>query len=367
VNSEAKDNTPLISVIVPCYNVAPYLRQCIESILAQSFERLEVIAVNDGSTDDTLALLEEYAASRSKVRIIDKQNEGYGASCNRGIAEAKGEWISIVEPDDWIEPGMYEQMVSFATCFSPAPEVIKTPYWRIINPDTPRQRRYNCSYRHRIKPSQQPFTVLEAPHLLSHHPSIWSALYRREFLEKHRIAFKPIPGAGWADNPFLLETLLRAEAIAYLDIPFYCYREESPEKLASFYQSNPLVPFERWLEQQSVIDELKVTDAQILRTQNRRGFTYLANVLKVASVDENQALRGLVAAMFERMDSDLVLSDPAISPGLKKLFLKLRELPQVPVKKLPSRVFLLKEGLYSLYNVGPVFTLKNALGFLDKK
>ncbi|MEG0504949.1 MAG: glycosyltransferase [Raoultibacter sp.] len=210
------ETQPLISVIVPIFNADDYLQQCLDSIENQTYRNLEIICLNDGSTDDSLNIMQTHAVSDSRIKIVDKQNQGYGATCNRGVDEARGSWISIIEPDDWIELNMYATMVSTVESLSKTLDVIKTPYWRIWMPDTPEQRKLNCSYRNRIKPPAQPFTIKDAAHLLTHHPSIWSAIYRTDFLKQYNIRFKEIPGAGWADNPFLVETLCQAKAIAYV-------------------------------------------------------------------------------------------------------------------------------------------------------
>ena len=91
--SHAQNHQPLVSLVVPIYNVADYLEQCLASIQSQSYTNLEIICLNDGSTDSSLALLEAYAARDGRIVIIDKENEGYGATCNRGIAAAHGKWI----------------------------------------------------------------------------------------------------------------------------------------------------------------------------------------------------------------------------------------------------------------------------------
>ena len=214
---------PAVSVVVPVYNVEKYLDQALDSIRSQTLRNIEIICVNDGSTDGSSAILRRHADCDGRIRVIDKPNGGYGSACNRGFDEARGTWIAIVEPDDWIAPEMYEAMTSFASKFEQDVDIVKTPYWRIWMPDTDRQRRVNCSYRGRIKPASQPFALADpgVTHLIIHHPSIWSALYRREFLERCNIRMREIPGAGWADNPFLVETLCQATAIAYLDEPFY--------------------------------------------------------------------------------------------------------------------------------------------------
>jgi glycosyltransferase involved in cell wall biosynthesis len=353
-----------ISVIVPCYNVERYLAQCLDSIVNQTYRDIEVICLNDGSTDGSLAIMQRYAGQDSRIRIIDKANEGYGATCNRGLGEATGEWIAIVEPDDWISLGMYEKMLdyyrSFDPCIQPGIDIVKTPYWRIWMPDTTEQRTLNCSYRRRVHPRRQPFEVRDAIHLLLHHPSIWSALYRRAFLESKAIRFKPIPGAGWADNTFSADTFLQTKGIVYLDEPFYCYREETPDKSRDMAVNQTMVPFDRWNDVMDGIERLGIDDPLILQAINRRGFTYLNGILDYLPWEGK--VGSAATAMFARMDSGLVLDDPGISPGMKRLFGECRRLPQPAIDrrtgKLPYLGFLIKETAYTFRNNGLWYTLQ---------
>lgn len=101
----------LISVIVPVYNIAPYLPRSISSILAQTYSRLEVIAVDDGSSDDSLAMLHKLAAQDARIRVIHQENGGVTQARLTGVAAAKGEWIGFVDGDDEIEPDMYERLL----------------------------------------------------------------------------------------------------------------------------------------------------------------------------------------------------------------------------------------------------------------
>ena len=102
---------PLISVIVPVYNVEPYLRRCVDSILAQTYENLEIILVDDGSTDRSSAICDEYADKDARVRVIHKENGGSSDARNAGISIAKGKWIGFVDSDDFIEPEMYQELL----------------------------------------------------------------------------------------------------------------------------------------------------------------------------------------------------------------------------------------------------------------
>lgn len=359
----------LVSIIVPIYNAGPYLEQCLDSIVGQTHKDLEIILLNDGSTDDSLTTMRRYAENDGRIKVIDKQNQGYGATCNRGLAEATGTWVSIVEPDDWIEPGMYADMLAFAAKFADEGtplDIVKTPYWRIWMPDTKQQRKLNCSYKNRIHPPKQPFAIADAAHLLCHHPSIWSAIYRKSFLDERNIRFKEIPGAGWADNPFLVETLCQTDRIGYFDTAYYCYREETPEKSKNFAHSNTLLPLERWNDMMDVLERLDITDERILRAHNSRGFTYLSGIIEEVDLTHDD-VRETAKHMFERMDADLVFSDNEVSPGMKRLYAGLRGIPCPKINPLPHMKGLVGQGVYNLKNTGVVNTLFATKNYLVKR
>ena len=100
-----------ISVIVPVYKVEPYLRECVDSIINQTYKNLEIILVDDGSPDNCGAICDEYAAKDSRVRVIHKENGGVSSARNAGIEAATGDYIGFVDSDDWIEPDMYENLL----------------------------------------------------------------------------------------------------------------------------------------------------------------------------------------------------------------------------------------------------------------
>ena len=104
----------LISVIVPVYNIAPHLRRSIQSILGQTYQNLEIIAVDDGSTDDSYAVLLELAEADHRVRVLRQENGGVTSARLRGVREARGEWIGFVDGDDYIEPEMYQRLLDNA-------------------------------------------------------------------------------------------------------------------------------------------------------------------------------------------------------------------------------------------------------------
>lgn len=105
---------PKISVIVAIYNVAPYLERCLDSILNQTFQDFEIIGINDGSTDNSLEILEKYAHRDKRIKIINQTNSGAGYSRNIGIAHAAGTYLSFIDSDDWIDPQFLEKVYRLA-------------------------------------------------------------------------------------------------------------------------------------------------------------------------------------------------------------------------------------------------------------
>ena len=104
---------PMVSVIVPIYNVEKYLKRCIDSILNQTYKNLEIILVDDGSPDKCPQICDEYAKSDKRIKVIHKQNAGVSAARNDGLAIAQGDLIGFVDSDDFIHPSMYEEMVNY--------------------------------------------------------------------------------------------------------------------------------------------------------------------------------------------------------------------------------------------------------------
>ena len=111
----SSSSQPLVSVIVPVYNNEAYLPQCLDSIVTQTLSDIEIILVNDGSTDQAGEICKEYAAGDSRIRFLDQENRGPSSARNAGLEVAKGEHIGFVDSDDWIEPHMYERLVQIAT------------------------------------------------------------------------------------------------------------------------------------------------------------------------------------------------------------------------------------------------------------
>ncbi|MBQ9057647.1 MAG: glycosyltransferase [Atopobiaceae bacterium] len=350
---------------MPCYNVERYLDQAISSAQANNRVSIEILVINDGSTDNTLELARAHARRDSRIRIIDKPNAGYGATMNRGIDEARGRYIAILEPDDWVAPHMYDELIEYARSLNLAsdPDIIKGPYWRIWMPETEQQRQIHCSYYQRIDPPYQPFRLTDCPKLVQHHPSIWSAIYRRDLLRENNIRFKELPGAGWVDNPFLFETMCQAQSIIYLDKPFYCYREDLPGSSSA----NRVIElsFERWHDMCDICDRLKV-DQGIRRALDVIGFRYVGAGIEVGALEDENLIKQ-IQSIFERMDATDITSLENVSPTLRQLAFDLtsRQAPHFSTARYYQ--IMVEEFIYSLKTNGLGFAIKRSGIFLHRR
>ncbi len=323
------DSQSLVSVIVPIYNVEKYLDQCLDSIEAQTHKNIEVLCINDGSTDSSPDIIRAHAAADPRVVLVDKANGGYGQGCNMGLRLAKGDWVSIIEPDDWIEPTMYEDMLAFADGFDARIDIVKTPwtdirYWN----DPAKQAPYRSTMSGEIPTSTAPITVGDQPKLISMHPSIWSAIYRKGFLSEKGITFPEYPGAGWADNPFLVETMCQAEAIVYLDKEYYNYRSDLPGSTKNHKTDDAVArPFDRWDDMYDIMKRIGVTDKRVWQAHDLRGLNYSFGAIYDDGWD-NEIVRDRVKKCFAKLDPELVLSMDDVAPHRKKFYCEVMGLPK---------------------------------------
>jgi len=241
---------PKVSVIVPIYKVERYLCQCIDSILAQTLKDIEVILVDEGDLDACRAICDMYefgVKKDSRIKTIHKKNGGYGASVNKGFDIAQGEYISIIESDDFIAPTMYEEMYNYAKKLGA--DVVKTPYYEYWDKtkDSEEKIQLCCWYSKTKKlPENKLFKIEDYPVLVAIHPSIWAALYRNDYIKEENIRCLEAKGAGYIDNHFRIQTLCQTERIAWLNKPFNYYRLSNTEASIASYNLGDFI--QRWAD-----------------------------------------------------------------------------------------------------------------------
>lgn len=215
-----------VSVLVPVYNVERYLRQCLDSVLAQTLKEIEVICVNDGSTDSSLAILKEYASKDSRIKIINQKNSGYGIAMNVATDNATGEYIGIVEPDDFIEPDMFEVLYNAAVQNNL--DFVKSDFYRFTSDEDERIHFVYFAQSKNLSDYNVVFCPLEKPESFRFEMNTWCGLYKRDFILKNNIKYNTTPGASFQDNGFYFLTQTFAKRAMIINKAFYWNRRDNP-------------------------------------------------------------------------------------------------------------------------------------------
>lgn len=205
---------PKVSIIVPVYNVEKYLPRCLDSLVNQTLKDIEIICVNDGSTDGSLAILQQYAAKDKRIKIIDKENSGPGDCRNRGIEAAKGEFIAFVDSDDWVELNTYEETYKKAKEHNVP---LLSFNANIVNEKLKKSPKiyYETTEKHLGNWENIAELIFNNPF------HSWHFIYEKSFLQKNDIRFPPL--SLCEDVPFVLKALFCAEKILFVPDAFYNY------------------------------------------------------------------------------------------------------------------------------------------------
>lgn len=213
---------PKISIIVPVYNVQTYLRQCLDSLLGQTFSDFELICINDGSTDSSLSILEEYANRDKRIRLITRDNEGYGKTMNQGIAMAKAPYIGIVESDDFVKPEMFEKL--YEAMENEPVDLVKCNFYKYTTEDG-EDIEYSHEYPEDIY--GQVIEPIDHPDIYFANSSIWAALYDKQFLDGNKICFNETSGAAYQDISFHFKVLSSAKRMKVIQDALLYYRTDN--------------------------------------------------------------------------------------------------------------------------------------------
>lgn len=218
-------SNPLVSVVMPIYNAEPYLREALDSVSKQTLRDLEIVCVNDGSTDTSLATIQEYAVCDPRIVIVDGPNGGYGVAMNKGIDAATGRYLGILEPDDFLEPDMMQTLADAMA--ADKLDFVRSDYhyFRVGSDGEKQMGTRDVAFRAEdyagvLSPSQD-------YQLFNNRMENWTGLYDLAWLREHGIRFHESPGAAFQDNGFWFQTYCWARRIRYVHRPFYCYRVDN--------------------------------------------------------------------------------------------------------------------------------------------
>lgn len=223
------------SIIVPVYNVAPYLRQCVDSLLSQNYEDYEILLIDDGSTDDSGSICDEYAAQSDRIRVIHQENHGLSGARNTGLDHARGEWIVFVDSDDWVESDMLfllnremQRTRADVYCFNA----------RKVSADGARTVEKLTFFIENdaftLENEEQRYTFFAKQ--LMRYKFGWEVcfrVFRTELIRRYNLHFRPTQEVFAEDYLFSFQYLLHVRKIGWLCNYFYCYRQREDSLLGA--------------------------------------------------------------------------------------------------------------------------------------
>lgn len=267
-----------VSIIVPVYNCEDYLKRCMESLINQSLIDIEIITINDGSTDNSLDILREYESIDNRIKVIDKENTGVSDSRNKGIEISNGKYMVFVDSDDWIDLDMLECMYNKAE--NTESDIVICSYIREFGTHS-KDKIMNLNeeliyegnelrnlHRRIIGPIDNEF---KDPESLDSLGTSWGKIYNSELIKLHKVKFVNLSEIGTSeDTLFNFELFNYVKKVTFINKPYYHYWKQNSTSVTSVYNENLISQWEKLFKHMNNIIEkhnLKVNFSKAL--QNR--------------------------------------------------------------------------------------------------
>ena len=222
---------PHISVIVPVYNVAQYLEECLDSIINQKFWQLQIICVNDGSTDNSLEILKKYRKKDKRIKIINQHNQGLSAARNVGLKHVKGEYVMFVDSDDKMTGEAFSELYDYMNETMADFCIFGCNVWK--NDKYIKLKKCQDFYQQK---QNEVFSYKDIYDKIFTKWNVWLKIFRTSFLKENNLLF-PV-GKIYEDVIFHIKTMLKASIICLYNEVFYCYRDDNPSSIMNTSKSS---------------------------------------------------------------------------------------------------------------------------------
>lgn len=303
-----------VSVIIPVYNAAKYLEQCLDSVCGQTFSDMEILCVNNGSTDESAQILQEYAEKDSRIRVINETHRNAGAARNTGMQYATGEYYLFLDADDFFEPAMVEALTE--TAAATGADVIVFGGYRY---DTQKQEIINVEYiRENYISSACEYTPQELKDCIFnfHTTYVWNKFFKASFIKENKIRFMECQRTN--DMYFSFMALALAKKIYVLRQKFVYYRINNEKSLQGTNDRSPLDFYAAHAEVKRKLEELGLYEIYRLSFLNQFAGSCLYNLRSISEDSVYQKTfeyiktSELLQELFSRMDKTYYEKDNLI-------------------------------------------------------
>ena len=320
---------PKISVVMPVYNSEKDLEKTIESLYQQTFKDFELICVNDGSTDHSLDILNNFNKKYNNfIRIFSTENQGAGAARNYGFQFANGETTIFLDSDDYFYPNFLDEM--YKKYDETKADIVICQYYHIISENNTSTNLYGVKEKFKaFIPLKKTFNKYDIPNIIFNfcNYSSWNKLYNVEFLRKNNIQFENIPSCN--DVFFNLLSLYLADKITTIDIPLLMYKKQNKNSISS--KIRKLIDIYKF----STFEKLKkliLTNPENKIFERSLYNEYLSNILKYIDYTNGEMRIKYLQSIKENFKSIPKKEDIYTPLNYYKLYL---------IKKLPEKIYIL--------------------------
>jgi glycosyltransferase involved in cell wall biosynthesis len=314
---------PKLSIIVPVYNMQKYLRRCLESLTNQTLTDIEIIIVNDGSLDQSAAIISEFEQRDYRIKTIHKNNEGVSKARNTGIQAATGNYIGFVDPDDWVDLNMYKNL--YQEAIEKNADIVMCSYIResdkfsiekkfslpekvFFDNDTVHSK----VLRRLVGPISK---EIAAPEMLDAWGTVWSKIYRTKIIKEKNITFTDLKEIGTnEDSLFNIKAIYFANTFLFINFPFYHYWKTNSASVTSIYKPNLL---HQWFKLYDYIEEFieeKKMGEEFKKALNNR------ICLGTLGLGLNTVSKANQSSLFKKLGTiQVILTDQRIQSSFKHL------------------------------------------------
>ncbi|NMM95231.1 glycosyltransferase [Bifidobacterium oedipodis] len=311
---------PKVSIVVPMYNVERYLRPCVDSLLGQTLQDIEILLVDDGSPDRCGAIADEYAVKDPRVNVFHQENAGLGPARNTGIEHARGEYVGFVDSDDWVDTEMFANLYTAATQHDA--DIVVGGHRDMVNGHVRITKRHPLantvlSGSDEIMPVRNKLFghSLEDTTVESFPMRVWTTIYRNSMLQDKRLRFEEILSE---DTIFNLSAYREASIIVFTDNTNYCYRMDNQPSIMRSFSPDKLIRYETFITRLWQLAEQEQIDHDECLIRVKRTAIDYCRLYAGLVVDGNVSIPSKLRYLHQLTDSELCVRYSASYP-LKKL------------------------------------------------
>jgi len=308
---------PLVSVIVPVYNVEKYLRKCLDSLISQTLQNIEIICVNDASPDDSLTILKEYKTKDERIIIVDlKENVCLGGARDKGLEIARAEYVIFVDSDDWVSNEMCEQ--SYYKAKETKAEIVNFDFWRCEGEKQKYDKKYN-SFIFDLKKEEANKYFILCP------PFAWMNLFKRDLFVDNQLFFPP--HTFYEDLAIMAVVFLMAKKVVHIEEALYYYRIHD---LSASHRKNDYRFYDYITGINLLLDNMKYygfynryePELEYIYTVYRHDTIILGSLLRFTTVDREQIrmAKQVLLESFPKFKKNLYIKEQQLT--MKRVIIK---------------------------------------------